>query len=33
MAVLSEALGGYALAFALAALLCVAGAYASWRVR
>lgn len=33
LALLSEALGGYALAFALAGLLCVAGAYASWRAR
>jgi hypothetical protein len=33
LALLSEALGGYAPAFALASLLCVAGAYASWRVR
>lgn len=33
MALLSEALGGYALAFALAGLLCLAGALASWRAR
>jgi MFS family permease len=33
LALLSDLLGGYTLAFALAALLCLVGAWASWRAR